>query len=661
MPWAQRATRPIPSISSTRNTYEMNDYSYGMDDYVSNDKFPVKNGATNQWRLAQDARIITLGEYETRKGFDFYSAAAGETLDQSITSTTGAADKSVNATSYQAEMFVAAVTGACNKVELNIKNPSSAATGVLLVCLYEDNGGSPGTLLATTSTNSINITDSYTYVAYHFAKAPTVTAGQTYWIVAYVQEGGSGSYNWSSTTSATTAKTSTDGITWSSTSYSLNFKEYYATAGGVKGLIRTYKNDGSKVTFFAHGTTLYKVTDGTGAVTAVKTGLSPSATHYRFAFANDILYYVNGYDGYRSNDGTTDTQILSSNYTLICWHKGCMFLSGGADPNAIFFSDFGIYDTFTSTNFVYAGAPKTGDPPKALNSLNGYLLIRCRNNNFILSGDDEVTFTIDQAPDQKGTYSQETVCQDEQFVYFLSDDGVRRSNGSESKLMSQGVYESIKNISNKDDACIAVNRGRLYLWFTSVTGAQNDSCFVWNLNFSSQENETIESIDTQAYVSRAFSAYDDDDALIVASSVLGQLYWQENDDNDYDNLGSPLDFTVQTHYIVGASPALLKNYRKWRPRFSTQSGNYTVNCEYAYDQRNNWELAEAINLQGSGAIWGSGIQWGGFTWGTTAEVQPSLDIPGQHYRTAVRYRHVGARQPVRFLGHSFVTETRRLR
>jgi hypothetical protein len=662
MAWAKRVTRPIPSIGSPRHTYDINDYSLGMDSYVSNDKFPLKNGASNRLRLAQDARITTLGEYETRKGFDFYSAAAGETQDQTITSTTGAADKSFSTTTQLAQKFTAGTSGSLSRLDISMKNPSSAATGVVLVSVYTDVSSAPGVLLATTSTNSINITSSNSYVSFYFASAPSVTATTVYWVVVSVQATGTGSYSWASTTSATTAKTSTDtGATWSSTTYALNFKQYYATTGAVKGIFRAYKNDGTKVTFMAHGTSLSTVNESTGALTAIKTGLNASATTYRFAMANDVLYYVNGYDGYRKWDFTTESQVLTANYTLICWHKGLMFLGGGADPNAIFYSNFGIYDTFTSTDFVYAGAPKTGDPPIAFNSLNGYLMVRCQNNNFILSGDDNATFSIDQAPDQKGSYTQETVCQDEQFVYFLSDDGVRRSNGSESQLLSQNNYEDVKNIANKSAAVIMVNRGRLYLWYTSSTSAYNDKCFVWNLNFSSQDNQTVESLDLGAYVCRAVNAYGDSDKLLVASSIVGQVYWQELSTNDYNNLGEPLSFMVQTHYWTGPSPAVYKQYRFWEPRFGTQSGSYTVECQFANDRRDNWQTVTTQNVQGSGSTWGSGIVWGSFTWGTTAEVQTATYVPGEYRRTAFRYKHSGARQPVKFLGHTLVEETRRIR
>jgi hypothetical protein len=56
----------------------------GYNSFISNDKFPLVNGSSNLFRLAQDARITTLGSYDTRKGFDFHSDSVGVTQDQQL-------------------------------------------------------------------------------------------------------------------------------------------------------------------------------------------------------------------------------------------------------------------------------------------------------------------------------------------------------------------------------------------------------------------------------------------------------------------------------------------------------------------------------------------------------------------------------------------------
>lgn len=662
MPLVKRISRAIPALSSKEQTYEINDYSSGFDSFISNDKFPLKNGGTNMWRLAQDARITTLGEYETRKGFDFHSDAAGLTQDQAQTSVTGAASQVFNGTARLAQIFTTSSAGRLTKLDVNIKNPSGAS-GTVMVELWTSVGGSPGAKIARSSIAGSAPTTSYAYLTARFPDAPLLTTSTAYWIVVYVQATGSGDYNWSSTTTATTAKTSSDsGMTWSATSFALNFKQYYATDGGVKGLLRAYKSDGTKVTIFAHGTSLYTVNEVTGAITAIKTGLNASATHYRFALVNDAVYYVNGYDGYRKWDFTTESQVNATNYTHIAVHKGLMFLATALDPNKVVFSNFADYETFTSTDFIYIPSPKTGDPVSAIQPLNGYLIFFTQNNKFILSGDDNATFSLDEAPDQKPTFAQETQAVDKNFVYYLSNDGMYRSNGSEAQLLSKSNYQDILNLENKEDCCVEVSLGRLYLWYKSAGSSTNDRCYVWNLNFGTESSSALESSDTHAYVARSFNAYRDDNVMLVGSSLVGQVFWQERESNDYTNLGGDINFELDTHYITFTSPAVLKEIRYWQPRFGAQSGDYTISCEYASDLRDNWQVYGSPTVQGSGYVWGSsGTVWGAFTWGTTSELQAQLYVPGEYRRIALRYKHYATRQPHKFLGHTLVVQQRRIR
>lgn len=659
-PWARRASRTIPRTGSPQKTFELNDYSLGMNTYLANDKMPLISGGTNFLRLAQDARIVTAGEYETRRGFDFHSDAAGETLDQSITSTTGAADQSFSTTTWLAQKLTAGANGRTVKLVPRLKN-SAAATGTILIEFWTDSGGSPGTLISRTSVAASVLTGSYADAITRLPDAPVQASGTAYWILARIQFSGSGSYKWSSTTIATTAKVSTDsGATWSATSFALNFKQYYATTGGVKGKIRASKSDGTSVTLFAHGTTLYSVNNATGALTAIKTGLNASATHYRFVVVNDIVYYVNGYDGYRKWNFTTESQVNATNYTNILVHKGLMFLNRKDDPNRWDYSNFAAYETFTSTDFIYVPAPKTGDPSAAAISLNGYLLMWTRFNKYILSGDDNATFRLDEAPDQKGTFSQETVSADQNYAYYLSDDGVRRTTGNESQLLSRNNYQDIALLNSKETANLCVNKGRLYLWYTSEGNSANDTCWVWNLNLSA-ESDTVESIDTEAYVARASTAYNDSDALIVGSSLVGQVYWQELESNDFTNLGGDINYELRTHYMNFNSPAYFHEVRDWVFRVAAQSGAYDINGQYAYDLRENWTTIAPRGVQGSGYTWGdAGTVWGAFTWGSNAEWQFNINVPGEHRRIAFGVKNHATRQPQSFLGNTLVVQTRRL-
>lgn len=662
-PWATRGKNRIPSIGSPQQSYELNDYSLGMNSFLSNDKMPLNNGGKNMWRLAQDARIPALGEYETRKGFDYYSEVSAIGLDKAVTVTTGASEQTFNETTYLAQKWTAAVSSNLVLLTVRLKN-SASATGTIAVEHWTDVGGSPGVLVAKSTIANSQLTSSYLFLNAYFATAPTVVSGTSYWIVVHTQLYGDNSYYWSTTSATTGAKTSIDnGATWSTGNYAFNYKQWYANETPTIGLYRAYKSDGTKKTLFAYSTVLTSISDESNGTTAIiKSSLSSSGTTYRFATMNDTVYYVNGYDGLRKWDFTTESQVNATNYTLIASHKGCLFLAGGADPNAVVYSNFGLPDTFTSTDFVYADVPKNGDPVTALVSLNGSLFMLTRNNKFILSGDDNETFAVTEAPDQKGTFTQETICVDKNYMYFLSDDGVYRSNGSEAQLMSENIFNDIQNIADKTKCVLAVNKGRLYLWFASLGSANNDRCYVWNLNYAANGRDCVESLDTGAYVTRAFSAYGDDDKLIVGSSRVPQVYWQELSSNDYSNLGGDLNFELDTHYMVFDSPSKLHEIRYWNPRFAASSTNNTIVCQYSYDLNPAGITVNELDLQGSGYQWGDGSTWGGgATWGTNAELQGQFYVPGEYRRIQLRYKHTGARQYVNFLGTSLVVQTRRMR
>lgn len=662
MPFARRTTVTIPSSGSVKGSYELNDYSLGMDNFTSNDKMPVKNGGSNFWRLAQDARIDTLGEYSKRQGFDYHSEAVGTTEDQSQTDTTGADTQSFSVVDWVAQPFTTVSAGALTRLDISLENPNGGV-GTVAVEVWTDDGGEPGEKLAKSSLASSELPLTSDYRTVHFARAPSLGASTTYWIVVYIQPSSSSSYEITTTTDGSDALVSSNsGLSWTPTSFDINFRQYYASVEGVKGLLRAYKSDGTRITIFAHDTSLYTVDEVTGALTAIKTGLSASATHYRFTIVNDLLYYVNGFDGYRKWDFTTESQVNATNYTDIEEHKGIIFLTRADDPNRIDYSNFAEYETFTSTDFIYVPSPKTGDPTTAIISINGYLCIFTLNRKYILSGDDNATFNLDEAPDLKGTYTKETVTKDKNFMYYLSDDGVYRSNGSEAQLMSESIYGSILSLQNKDRACICISGGQVYLWHSLPGSSFNNRCWVFNINYGgSGGKDCVESYDTDAFVARAVNAFQEE-RLLVGSSVLGQVYWQELDSNDYCNLGGDINYMLASHYITFSAPAVLKEVRYLQSRFEASSDVYNVDIEYAYDLRDNWSILALQPLQGEGYIWGDpDTIWGQFIWGTTSEHQSRLYIPGEYRRIAIRYKNFMARQPVTFLGQSIVYQTRRMR
>lgn len=643
----------IPRTSTKKLQTKDFEFTEGIDTYNSND-----NVALNAWRYATDARQIEVGKWKTRKGNNFYSVPLGEAVNVQQNSTAGASTRSLTTTTWVAQRLTAAATGRCTLVEVNIKTGTGAA-GEVIVELREDDGGSPGTVIGTSSIPSSSITGSEQYLKARFIQAPDITNTENYWVVCYIQNGGSGDYIITTTTNTSTAKTSTDsGTTWGSSVASLNVKLYTSTATGVKGVYRVKRPNGSSVTFMAHGTNLYTVNDTTGATTSVDSGLDADATHIRFAFVNDTLYYVTGEQKPRKYDFATAAEVTDApaEAFAIIEHKGLVFYAQTSDPTKYFYTNFADYDEFTSTDFIYAPAPKTGDPIVGFAKLNGLMYQFTRRNKLVLYGSDNATFSQDEAPGQKGTFTQESLVYDENYVFFASDDGIYQFNGSEEVNIAKDILPSWTSLLSKDTCTLELFNNRLYVWYTPNGQAINSECFVYNVLLRKWE-----SVDTNAFIGRAHSRFDYADLFIQASNRVGALYYGELDSNNYSQLGTPLQFELRTAHNHFDTHGQLKRIPMWRPHFEKGQSSYNVQCGYAFDLDDSANFYD-ISLAGTGITFDSGYLYDdGHTFASNSEISPtSLTIPGEHRRIQIRYKRHAVNQPVGFDGHTLSLEIQRL-
>lgn len=632
---------------------ELLDYSKGINSFDANDVIQE-----NYLRVATDARISTLGRYKTRQGCDFYSVPAGETVDVQRTSTTGASDSAITRTTWFAAKYTAGATGRLTKVDLNIKNNNSG-TAPVVVAIYSNNAGAPGTLLATSSVPAATPTSSYAYISVRFIEAPQVASASVYWIVCYNQDGGTNDYKWSNTTNATTSLTSTDsGVSWSATTYELNFKTYVSTDSATLGLYRAYKSDGTKTTLLAHGTSLYTVNDGTGALTAIKTGLTANGT-YRFHMANDIVYYVNGVDAPRKYNFSTEasnagTTTISSNLIL---HKDQMFYQDVSSPNRVYFSDKTAFETFTSTNFLYIPSPKNPDTISGWVVLNDNLYIFTKKTKWALYGSDLTNFVLRKSTGLKGSYSQEQIQFTRNHAYFVSDDGIYRFNGATDELISRDITDEFNSIANKSTITTGLANNRFYVFYTPSGGAQNSKCLVYNINYGSWE-----SIDLNTYINytNVWQGVGDTGQFLQASNLVGAAYYAETSTNTYNNLGKALTFELRTKYEFFENPSSKKRIKRWYPRFAATDDNHNVSCQYDKDFANSPSTI-LESTASSGALWGGGSLWGSFTWGATALITPRISIPGRAKYIQFRLYRNGVNNPVEFYGHTLLYMTQRPR
>ncbi|HJQ07998.1 MAG TPA: hypothetical protein VJ836_00790 [Candidatus Saccharimonadales bacterium] len=614
----------------------------------------------DQWRYSTDVREIEVGKWETRKGNDFFSIPIGEAVNVEQTSITGAASYSFSTTAYFAAKVIATSSGRLSALEANIRNTASG-TGTVVLALYSDSSSSPGTELARTTIAASTITSSYQYLKGRLISCPNIVNGTTYWVVGFVQSGGSNSYQISTTTNASTGKTSANGgQTWSSQSYAFNVKLSTATSGGIKGTIRVKRPNGTYYTFFAHGTNLYSVNEGTGVTTSVDSGLNTNATYCRFEFVNDTLFYVTGLQKPRKYNFTAASEVSAApeNAAAIIKHKGLVFFLSADDVTKMFFTNFALYETFTSTDFVYVDAPKTSDPAVGFAKLNGNLFISTRKNKFILYGSENATFRLDEAPGQKGTFTQESMVYDQNYIYLASDDGIYQYNGAEEKNIAKDILNRWTELTNKSNTVLELFNNRLYVWYTPNGQSENTKCFVYNTLYGIWESE-----DTNTYISRAYSRFEVDDKFIQASNRVGMVMYAEQSTNDYSNMGEPLTWELRTHYNHYETPAQFKRAPTYRPHFDAQTGNYSVQVGYATDYNDSPTFAD-IALQGSGPTFNSGYTFNsGVQFGGSQQINPmdsGVNIPGEWRRLQLRYKHYAAREPVTFDGYVMTVETQRL-
>lgn len=642
---------------SPQTLYPFNFFQLAGLDMYSPDEVASVNRCVygRNFRIYNPGTFLERSAISKRQGHTFYSVPAGETVDQQITSTTGAASQSAGLITWIAQKFTAGATGNLTRLDLNLKN-SASGTGPLIVALYSDNSGIPGNLLATSSIPNSSITASYQYLTARYIEAPNIASGTVYWVVAYIQSDGSNSYSWSSSTSASTAQTSSNsGNTWASATFEMNVKTYVSTSGGVKGVTRFYRSSASPQTVFAANTNTYTVNDVTGALTSIKSGLNSSATIYDWANVNDILYFVNGFDSPQKWDGTTEAAAGGSPPTssqIEVYANHLFYLQ--PNTNFVAFSDAGSYESIQGTSFLYIPSPKTADPVISMVAYGGNLSFLTRNTKYTLFGTDLSSFTVKQATAKRGAVSASAICTDQSFIYFMSDDYhiYAYNGGTDTKLSSERIQAILKNVANTSDIKLEVHDKKLFVHYTPSGQTINQHSLVWDLVFSEWVND--ESVFTGYGLE--WNSQSDTGQWIQASSQVGALYYG---DVGYNDVGKPIAFDWWSKYLSYGNPAARHRVKRHYVFLQGEDGNYDVDCQVDEDNLNSptsnlVSVNVANNLYGVGGyVYGTVANGGsGLIYGDSVLYPLRLNVPSQYYKTQFRFVNSGVDQPVDILGWS---------
>ena len=644
---------PMPMVTSKKGSTKALSFKKGVNTYKDNDDM-----ANDELSLATDARFVKIGRYKTRKGLDRYSVPIGEAVNVQQTSTTGASTSNISGTFAVTQPLLTTSSDRLTRIDVNLKT-TATSSGTLLVEVYTNNGGLPGTLITRSSIASTTPTGTLGYVSCYFVDAPLLSNATTYQIVVKGQSSLAGVFQISSTTTATNGYTSTDaGVSWSPASKAFNIKLYTSTDAPTKGTFRAFRPTGAKVTVFASGTSVYSVDDGTGVTTAIKTGLNASATNYRFRMIQDAIYWVNGYDKPFKWDFTTVTEVTGAPFIPdeIEEHVGLLFISDSTDKTKFAWSNFGDYTTWTSTDFQYAPAPKSADGINAFAKLNGVLYLFAQRNKFMFMGQDNATFQLDEASSQRGTFTQESLVYDANYVYHADEEGIWKFNGSDEVNLAKDFLEEYLAIPNKSTIQLDVFNNRLYCFYAPSGSADNSECFVYNLQLG-----VFESKDLKTYIGRTFGRGSQEDSFIQASNRVSALYYAEKSTNNYNNLGAQLSFELNTAFSHFDEPMALKRVPVWRPTFSTVSGKYSVQVGYSINGSADTTWTD-VSLSSGGLRYDEGNLYDtGLLYGSTGNLLPvSLFINGEFYRLQRKYKHLAANEPVEFDSEYLKVEVQRV-
>jgi len=332
-----------------------------------------------------------------------------------------------------------------------------------------------------------------------------------------------------------------------------------------------------------------------------------------------------------------------------------MFVVGKEDPTRIVFSDLGDFKSYASTSFIYVPSPKSGDPITALAEYQSYLVIFTLETKHMLYGASPAEFSLRQTMATKGAWAQECVAADRNYLYFLADNGIYRSNTASDELLSDKVKPKIAAMINPMDlACLVLWRNQIRLYFAEAPNAVMSSCLVYDFFYKQFF------YDTDTYVSRAVVKSQEDDSLIEFSNLVGAAYIAETQSS---NLGKPIYFKYWTNYRRYTSGAQLHRIKKFKPILRAVGLPFYLNVGRDKDFANRPTVKPYL-VKGTGATWGDGVAtWGdGVTvWGGARLVDNSKSFSGRSKYSQFRFEREGVETDVQLSGYIIIFVSGRIR
>lgn len=640
--------KTIPSLSTKKSAPTTTNFSKGIYTYKPNDAMDF-----DEIYLAQNARFERIGEYKTRRGLKKLCEPIGKTKAQDTYSSSYTMEKV-----GQTRLSVTS-SDPIYSINLTVAAENSTDYGVLQMSLLDSNDE----VVAVSCVEGLTTTPADTEFVFKDAPSGTLTVK--------LSTQGMGKQEFRAACASGTTPM-----------YKLNT----APSGQVTNIFEANINDVKTVLFTfkttAGATTLYRMA-ADGTTTSVRS-LPSGVEKVRFLQNINKIRYVDGKEGPRLIDPSSswsDTAITTVDLkTGTDLGMKMTNILDGTQDNIMYFdatvntraewtypynfeynnSAISSYDKFDQDFYQNFPAIETGDPLTAMFNLGGVVYILTRRNKYYMYSQTADVWTQQAASAQHGTFTQESCVCDLNYAYYACDDGIYIFDGSsEASITEKTIQSTYDAIKGKESIVLELYKNRLYAFYSSTGNGVNDSCLVYNVNL-----RLWESFDTGTCVSATSGRKSPSNRLICGSSHFGQLFLYEDDGNDYSDLGAPLNFDLETAYLHFGTPSQLHRITKWRPEFSTVSGDWSIKCGYALDFTDDVKYAYSINLKNNTIInehyiWDNPADYGNPVTPTRFTTIPQVN--GQFRRCQIRYQLHSAHTPVNFKSHTVCVETERIR
>lgn len=311
------------------------------------------------------------------------------------------------------------------------------------------------------------------------------------------------------------------------------------------------------------------------------------------------------------------------------------------------------YHAWLSVSYWYIPRPFNGSPITSLTSFQDSLIITTQDNKYVLSGYDRGSFNLRQSTGNKGAISRRGVTSDENSIYFVGNDGFYIHNGSSDKKISVLISPLFDACPKKGEITPVLWKNQVRFYMASEFSNVNDICAIYDKDLG----EWL--LDTDLYIDRAISYTDADDnmELVELSSQTSCVYLAEQ---DYNNLGGPIDFEYRLKYDSMGTPMQRKRLKRFYPILQGVDTTFKIQLAMDKDFQNSPKIKEQL-LTTNGAKWGE-FKWGDSTiYGGNKSFKPKKQSYSGYARYwQLRVARKAANNRVEFMGAQYLYKTKRL-